>query len=127
VPPGSQLAAIFGKGGENIHKFYQDGNNAIQHLKYVGEEWRDSSEVRPKKRSSEERRTESRTTESPRAQQGSSLAVVSTGDPEDSDLRLYYQLENGKIQELFTDSKNKWTACMFIVPYLPLAMLTILC
>jgi hypothetical protein len=127
VSPGSQLAAIFsGKGGENIHIFYQDDNHAIQHVKYAEEEWQDSSEVPPKERSeesSEESRTESRT-ESPatlRAQQGSGLAVVSTGDPEDSDLRLYYQLGNDKIQELFTDSKHEWTACMFIVPYLPLA------
>jgi hypothetical protein len=119
VSPGSQLAAIFsGKGGENIHIFYQDDSHAIQHLKYAEEEWQDASEVPPKARSeerseesSEESRTESRT-ESPatlRAQQGSGLAVVSTGDPEDSDLRLYYQLGNDKIQELFTDSKHEWT------------------
>ena len=135
MSPGSQLAAIFsGKGGENIHIFYQGDNHAIQHLKYAEEEWQDPSEVPPKERSeesSEESRTESHTesrtesrTESPpttRARQGSGLAVVSTGDPEDSDLRLYYQLENDKIQELFTDSEHEWTGSMFIVPYLPLA------
>ena len=105
MPTGSQLVAAFsGEKSENIHIFYQDDDSAIQELKYTGEEEWGCLQV------------------APTAQWESSLVVVSMGD---SDLRLYYQHQNGKIQEQYTNA-DEWTnPRMFIIPCLPRTMLTI--